>query len=70
MGDANEKAQGAILAIQLHANLIYKNFHNIKQHGSFEEYMEVFSQLVPRVDLNKSDAQMVARYISGLMLSI
>ena len=31
-----------------------------------EEYIEAFYQLVARVDLNKSEEQMVARFLCGL----
>lgn len=47
---------------------LYKNLLSLKQFGSVEEYMEVFYQLVARVDLNKSVEQMVARYINDLEL--
>ena len=49
---------------------LYKDLHNLKQEGSVEEYMEAFHQLVVRVDLNESEEQMVARYLSGLKPSI
>ena len=35
-----------------------------------EEYTKAFHQLVVRVDLNESEEQMVARYLSGLKSSI
>ena len=38
----------------------------MKQHGSTEEYTEGFYQLVDRVDLNESEEQMLARFLSGL----
>ena len=47
-----------------------KDLHNLKQEGSVEEYTEAFHQLVVRVDLNESEEQMVARYLSGLKPSI
>jgi hypothetical protein len=49
---------------------LYKNLHNLKQFGSAEEYIETFYPLVARVDLNESEEQMVARYLSGLKPSI
>ena len=49
---------------------LYKDLHNLKQEGSVEEYTEAFHQLVVRVDLNESEEQMVARYLSGLKSSI
>ena len=49
---------------------LYKDLHNLKQEGSVEEYTEVFHQLVMRIDLNESEEQMVARYLSGLKPSI
>ncbi|KAG5534031.1 hypothetical protein RHGRI_022247 [Rhododendron griersonianum] len=49
---------------------LYKNLHNLKQVGSVDEYTEAFHQLVARVDLNESEDQMVARYISGLSITI
>ena len=49
---------------------LYKDLHNLKQEGSVEEYIEAFHQLVERVDLNESEEQMVARYLSGLKPSI
>ena len=49
---------------------LYKDLHNFKQEGSVEEYMKAFHQLVVRVDLNESEEQMVARYLSGLKPSI
>ncbi|XP_065620600.1 uncharacterized protein LOC136063732 [Quercus suber] len=49
---------------------LYKDLHNLKQEGSVEEYTEAFHQLVVRVDLNESEEQMVARYLSGLKPSI
>ena len=45
---------------------LYKQLHNLRQHGSVEEYTEAFYQLVARVDLNESEEQMVARFLSGL----
>ena len=45
---------------------LYKQLHNLKQHGSAEEYTEAFYQPVARVDLNESEEQMVARFLSGL----
>ena len=45
---------------------LYKDLHNLKQEGS----VEVFHQLVIRVELNESEEQMVARYLSGLKPSI
>ncbi|KAG5521714.1 hypothetical protein RHGRI_034061 [Rhododendron griersonianum] len=49
---------------------LYKNLHNLKQAGSADEYTEAFHQLIARVDLNESEDQMVARYISGLTITI
>ena len=49
---------------------LYIDLHNLKQEGSVEEYIEAFHQLVERVDLNESEEQMVARYLSGLTPSI
>ena len=49
---------------------LYKDLHNLKQEGSVEQYTEAFHQLVVRVDLNESEEQMVARYLSGLKLPI
>ena len=49
---------------------LYKDLHNLKQEGSVEEHIEAFHQLVERVDLNESEEQMVARYLSGLKPSI
>ncbi|KAG5545067.1 hypothetical protein RHGRI_017512 [Rhododendron griersonianum] len=49
---------------------LYKNLHNLKQVGSVDEYTEAFHQLVARVDLNESEDQMIARYISGLTITI
>ena len=33
----------------------YKQLHNLKQHGSMEEYTKAFYQLVTQVDLNESE---------------
>ena len=49
---------------------LYKQLHNLKQHGSVEEYTEAFYQLVTQVGLNESEEQMVARFLSGLKPSI
>ena len=49
---------------------LYKQLHNLKQHGSVEEYIEAFYQLVAQVDLNESEDQMIARFLSGLKPSI
>ena len=49
---------------------LYKDLYNLKQEESVEEYTEAFDQLVVRVDLNESEEQMVARYLSGLTPSI
>ena len=35
-----------------------------------EEYTEAFYQLVDQVDLNESEEQMIARFLSGLKPSI
>ena len=45
---------------------LYKQLHNLRQHGSVEENIEAFYQLVARVDLNESEEWMVARFLSGL----
>ena len=45
---------------------LYKQLHNLKQHSNAEEYIEAFYQLVARVDLNESEEQLVARFLSGL----
>ena len=45
---------------------LYKQLHNLRQHGSVEENIEAFYQLVARVDLNESEKRMVARFLSGL----
>lgn len=47
-----------------------KKIHNLKQVGSVDEYMEAFHRLVARVELNESEDQMVARYISKLTPTI
>ena len=47
-----------------------KDLHNLKQEGSVEEYIEAFHQFIVRVDLNESEEQMLARYLSGLKPSI
>nr|POE91220.1 hypothetical protein CFP56_40462 [Quercus suber] len=44
----------------------YKQLHNLKQHGSVEEYTKAFYQLVVQMDLNESEEQIVARFLSGL----
>ena len=44
---------------------LYKQLHNLKQHGSVEECTEAFYQLVARVDLNESEEQVVAKFLSG-----
>ena len=49
---------------------LYKNLHNLRQHGTVDEYTEKFYQLVARVDINETKEQMVARYLSGLKLPI
>ena len=49
---------------------LYKQLHNLKQHGSVKEYTEAFYQLVARVGLNESEEHMVARFLSGLKPSI
>ncbi|KAK4581406.1 hypothetical protein RGQ29_024882 [Quercus rubra] len=49
---------------------LYRDLHNLKQEGSVEQYTEAFHQLVVRVDLNESEEQMVARYLSVLKPSI
>lgn len=48
---------------------LYQNLYNLKEFGRVE-YMKAFYQLVARVDLNESEDQMVARYVSGLKFSI
>ena len=45
---------------------LYKQLHNLRQHGSVEEYTEAFYRLVAQVDLNESEEQLVARFLSGL----
>ena len=45
---------------------LYKQLNNLKQHDNLEEYTEAFYQLVAWVDLNESEEQMVARFLSGL----
>ena len=45
---------------------LYKQLHNLKQRDSVEEYTEAFYQLVTWVDLNESEEQIVARFLSGL----
>ena len=49
---------------------LYKQLHNLKQHGNVEEYSKAFYQPVTRVDLNESEESMVARFLSGLKSSI
>lgn len=49
---------------------LYKQLHNLKQHGNVEEYTEAFYQPVTRVDLNESEESMIARFLSGLKSSI
>ena len=44
---------------------LYKKLHNLKQHGNVEECTEAFYQLVARVDLNESEEQVVAKFLSG-----
>ena len=45
---------------------LYEGLHNLKQEGRVGEYMEAFHQLVVRVDLDGSEEEMGARYLSGL----
>jgi hypothetical protein len=49
---------------------LYKSLHNLRQTGSVEEYAESFYQLIARVDLNESEKQLVAQFISGLKIHI
>jgi hypothetical protein len=49
---------------------LYKSLHNLRKTGSVEEYAESFYQLVARVDLNESEEQLVARFMSGLKTQI
>ena len=38
----------------------------MKQHGSAKEYTKGFYQLVDQVDLNESEEQMLATFLSSL----
>jgi hypothetical protein len=49
---------------------LYKSLHNLRQTGSVEEYAEAFYQLIARVDLNESEEQLVAKFVSGLKTHI
>ena len=49
---------------------LYKSLHNLRQTGSIEEYAEAFYKLIARVDLNESEEQLVAKFVSGLKTHI
>ena len=49
---------------------LYKSLHNLRQTRSVEEYAEAFYQLIARVDLNESEEQLVAKFVSGLKTHI
>uniref|UniRef100_A0A2N9HV25 RNA-directed DNA polymerase n=1 Tax=Fagus sylvatica TaxID=28930 RepID=A0A2N9HV25_FAGSY len=45
---------------------LYRNLHNLRQQSSVDDYTEKFYELNSRLDLQESDEQQVARYLSGL----
>ena len=45
---------------------LYRNLHNLRQQRSVDDYTEKFYELNSRLDLQESDEQQVARYLSGL----
>ena len=49
---------------------LYQSLHNLKQTGSVDKYGDRFYQLIARIDLTKTVEQTVARFISGLKISI
>jgi hypothetical protein len=65
MGKDEEEAQGIILSLQLHTNII-QELYNLRQVGRMEQYTEAFYQLLARVDLKESEEQLGAKYLSVL----
>ena len=63
MGKDEEEAQGIILSLQLHTNII-QELYNLRQVGRMEQYTEAFYQLLARVDLKESEEQLGAKYLS------
>ena len=49
---------------------LYQSLHNLKQTGPMDEYGDRFYQLISRIDLTETEEQTVARFISGLKISI
>ena len=49
---------------------LYQSLHNLKQTGSVDKYGDRFYQLITRIDLTETEEQTVARFISGLKISI
>ena len=49
---------------------LYKNLHNLRQISSVDDYNEKFYKFLSKLDLQETEKQQIARYLSGLKLSI
>ena len=49
---------------------LYKNMHNLRQTSSVDNYNEKFYKLLSKMDLQETEEQQIARYLSGLKPSI
>ena len=49
---------------------LYKNMHNLRQTSSVDNYNERFYKLLSKMDLQETEEQQIARYLSGLKPSI
>lgn len=45
---------------------LYKNLHNLWQTSSVDDYNEKFYKLLSKLDLQETEGQQIARYLSGL----
>jgi hypothetical protein len=69
MGKMKKKLSAQFLPYN-YTQQLYQSFHNLKQTGLVEEYGDRFYQLIARIDLMETEEQLVARFISGLKISI